>query len=90
MSPVLTAPVEAPPAPPERPGFFAVAWATFLGYLLTVLVAFPVLACVVLAGLPVLDLGDSVERGRRPDLGDGRRAATLADWMGGPVRSHPS
>lgn len=35
MSPVATAPVEAPPAPPGRPGFFAVAWATFLGYVFT-------------------------------------------------------
>jgi len=30
MSPVATAPVEAPPAPPGRPDFFAVGWATFL------------------------------------------------------------
>ena len=42
MNPVLTAPEQAPPAPPPpRPGFFAVAWATFLGYLGTVVLAFP-------------------------------------------------
>ena len=63
MSPVLTAPVEAPPSPPERPGYFAVAWATFLGYLFTLLIAFPVLVALVLAGLPVLDSGGTVERG---------------------------
>jgi hypothetical protein len=63
MSPVLTTSVEAPPAPPQRPGFFAVAWATFLGYLFTVFLAFPVMGAAVLAGLPVLDARDSVDRG---------------------------
>jgi hypothetical protein len=63
MSPVLAPPVEAPPVPPERPRFVAVAWATFLGYLLTVLVGFPVLMGAVLAGLPLLDPRGSVERG---------------------------
>jgi hypothetical protein len=63
MSPVLAAPVEAPPAPPERPGYFAVAWATFLGYLWTVLIALPFVLLATLAGLTLVDTSDSVGRG---------------------------
>jgi hypothetical protein len=63
MSPVLTAPVEAPPGPPERPGYFAVASATFLGYLFTVLIALPFVLGAVLAGLSMVDTSDSVARG---------------------------
>jgi hypothetical protein len=44
-------PVEAPPAPPERPGFFAVAWATFLGYLMTALLGLVVVLGSVVAGV---------------------------------------
>jgi hypothetical protein len=64
MSPVLTAPEQAPPAPPPpRPGFFAVAWATFLGYLGTVLLAFPLAIAAWFAGLDLGDRSDSVARG---------------------------
>jgi hypothetical protein len=64
MSPVLTAPVEAPPSPPERPGYFAVAGATFLGYFFTVLLAFPlVYAATIFIGLDLLDITNSVGRG---------------------------
>jgi hypothetical protein len=64
MSPILTAPEQAPPAPPpSRPGFFAVAWATFLGYFLTVLLAIPLVAVVGFAGLDLMDRTDSVARG---------------------------
>ena len=63
MSPVLTAPVEAPPAPPERPGYFAVAWATFLGYFFTVVLALPLMFAAFLAGLDFQDVTDSVGRG---------------------------
>jgi hypothetical protein len=64
MSPILTAPEQAPPAPPPpRPGFFAVAWATFLGYALTVLVAFPLVIAASFAGLDLADRSGSVARG---------------------------
>jgi hypothetical protein len=64
MSPVLTAPEQAPPAPPPpRPGFFAVAWATFLGYLLTVVLAIPLIFLAAEAGLDLMDRSDSIERG---------------------------
>ena len=64
MSPVLTAPEQAPPAPPPpRPGFFAVAWATFLGYALTVLLAIPLIFLAAQAGLDLMDRSDSIERG---------------------------
>ena len=63
MSPVLTAPVEAPPSPPERPGYFAVAWATFLGYLFTVILAFPLVLAATFVGVDFLDMTDSVGRG---------------------------
>lgn len=63
MSPVLTAPVEAPPSPPERPGYFAVAWATFLGYVFTVIVAFPVVLAASYVGVSFNDVSDSVGRG---------------------------
>jgi hypothetical protein len=64
MSPVLTAPEQAPAAPPpERPGFFAVGLATFLGYLCTILLAFPLVIAVSLAGPDLLDSSGSVDRG---------------------------
>jgi hypothetical protein len=64
MSPVLTAPEQAPPAPPPpRPGFFAVAWATFLGYAATVLLAIPLAIAALFAGLDLGDRADSVGRG---------------------------
>jgi hypothetical protein len=64
MSPVLTAPEQAPPAPPPpRPGFFAVAWATFLGYAATVLLAIPLAIAAWYAGLDLGDRSDSVTRG---------------------------
>jgi hypothetical protein len=64
MSPIVTAPEQAPPAPPPpRPGFLAVAWATFLGYLGTVLLAFPLVIVLSLAGAELGDRSDSVTRG---------------------------
>jgi hypothetical protein len=64
MSPIVTAPEQAPPAPPPpRPGFFAVAWATFLGYLWTVLLAFPLVIALSFAGLDLGDRSGSVTRG---------------------------
>jgi hypothetical protein len=64
MSPILTAPEQAPPAPPpQRPGFFAVAWATFLGYAATVLLAIPLAGAAWFAGLDLGDRSGSVERG---------------------------
>lgn len=64
MSPVATAPVEAPPAPPPRPGYLSVVWATFLGYLWTVILGVPlVVAASLLAGLDVVDRSGSVGRG---------------------------
>ena len=63
MSPVLTAPVEAPPSPPERPGYFAVAWATFLGYFFTILVLLLFAILALFAGLTLIDTTDSVTRG---------------------------
>ncbi len=46
-------PVEAPPAPPERPSFLAVAWATFLGYLVTAVLALAIGMVGLLAGGPL-------------------------------------
>lgn len=64
MSPIVTAPEQAPPAPPPpRPGFFAVAWATFLGYAATVLLAIPLAIAAWFAGLDLGDRSDSVARG---------------------------
>lgn len=63
MSPVLAAPVEAPPAPPERPGYFAVAWATFLGYLFTVILALPLVLAAAYVGVDFIDITNSVGRG---------------------------
>jgi hypothetical protein len=58
------APVGAPPAPPPpRPGFFAVAWATFVGYFLTVLLAIPLVFLFLQAGLDLGDRSDSIGRG---------------------------
>jgi hypothetical protein len=64
MSLIVTAPEQAPPAPPPpRPGFFAVGWATFLGYALTVLLAIPLVVAVSYAGLDLMDRSGSVDRG---------------------------
>jgi hypothetical protein len=64
MSPLVTAPPEAPPAPaPPRPGFFAVAWATLLGYVATALLGIPLALLAGEAGLDLMDRSDSVERG---------------------------
>jgi hypothetical protein len=64
MNPIVTALPEAPPTPPPpRPGFFAVAWATFLGYALTVLLAIPVILLAAGAGLDLIDRSGSVARG---------------------------
>jgi hypothetical protein len=64
MSPTaVTPPVEAPPAPPERPGFFAVAWATFLGYFVAAIVLVLVGLVLMLAGVGIFDIGGSAGRG---------------------------
>ncbi len=64
MSPIVTAPAEAPPAPPPpRPGFFAVAWATLLGYFFTVLLAIPLVIALHETGLGLVDRSESVGRG---------------------------
>jgi len=64
MSPTaVTPPVEAPPAPPERPGFFAVAWATFLGYFVTAVLGFAVGLVGVLGGLAIWKGPQSPGRG---------------------------
>jgi hypothetical protein len=63
MSPAAIAPVEAPPAPLERPGYLKVARATFLGYLFTVVLALPLMVAGFFAGLDFLDSTDSVGRG---------------------------
>ena len=63
MSPVLTAPVEAPPSPPERPGYFAVAGATFLGYLFTIILALPLVLAATYVGVDLLDITNSIGRG---------------------------
>ena len=63
MSPVLTAPVEAPPGPPPRPGFFAVAWATFLGYFVSALLLLLLGLAVSLVGVGVIDVGGTAGRG---------------------------
>jgi hypothetical protein len=64
MSPTaVVPPVEAPPAPPERPGFLAVAWATFLGYLTTALLGLVVVFGSALAGIPLWNGPDAPGRG---------------------------
>jgi len=63
MSPMVTAPVDAPSAPPERPGYMAVAWATFIGYLWTVILALPLVFAAAFVGLNVYDISGSVGRG---------------------------
>jgi hypothetical protein len=60
MSPMATAPVWAPP---ERPGYLTVTWATFLGYFYTLLLAFPLVLAGSFAGLDLMDRWDSVGRG---------------------------
>jgi hypothetical protein len=64
MSPAAVVPsVEAPPAPPERPGFFAVAWATFLGYFVAAIVLLAVGIVLLFAGVGVVDVGGTAGRG---------------------------
>jgi hypothetical protein len=64
MSPAtLTPSVEAPAVPPERPGFFAVAWATFLGYLVAAIVLLAVGLVLMLAGVGIIDVGGTAGRG---------------------------
>jgi hypothetical protein len=64
MSPTaVVPPVEAPPAPPERPGFFAVAWAAFVGYFLAALVLLFVGLLLLAAGVGILDVGGTAGRG---------------------------
>jgi hypothetical protein len=54
MSPAAVAPVEAPPAPPERPGYVAVAVAAFLGYLIAGVLALVVVLVVNSAGIGLI------------------------------------
>jgi hypothetical protein len=63
MSPIATAEAWAPPAPPPRPGFLAVAWATLLGYFYTLLLALPLVFAASFAGFDPMDRWDSVGRG---------------------------
>jgi hypothetical protein len=64
MSPTAVTPsVEAPPAPPERPGFFAVAWATFLGYFVTAVLGLALGLVGVLGGLAIWKGPQSPGRG---------------------------
>jgi hypothetical protein len=51
MSPVLTASVEAPPRPMERPGFFVVGWLTFQGYLFTAILGLVFVLVASLSGI---------------------------------------
>jgi hypothetical protein len=53
MSPAAVAPVEAPAAPLERPGYFAVAVATFLGYFVTAIIGFIVVMAGFIAGVTI-------------------------------------
>jgi hypothetical protein len=57
MSPVLSAPVEAPPAPPERPGHLAVASQTLQGYLLTAILGLIVVVIAHVAGVSLYEPG---------------------------------
>jgi hypothetical protein len=64
MSPTAVAPsVEAPPAPPERPGFFAVALATFLGYFWAAILLVAVGLVLMFAGVGIIDVGGTAGRG---------------------------
>jgi hypothetical protein len=64
MSPTAVPPlVEAPPAPPERPGFFAVAWATFLGYFVAAILLLAAGLVLMLAGVGIMDVGGTAGRG---------------------------
>ena len=72
MSPVLTAPPEAPPRPPpERPGYLAIVWAAFLGYVCTLMVGFPLAVLTHQAGLNMAGVINSEDRGvfARYDVG---------------------
>jgi hypothetical protein len=64
MSPTAVTPsVEAPPAPPERPGFFAVAWATFLGYFSAAVLLVVLGLLLMVAGVGIIDIGGTAGRG---------------------------
>jgi hypothetical protein len=63
MSPAAVAPVEAPPAPPERPGFFAVAWSAFLGYFSAAVLLLVLGLVLMLAGVGIIDVGGTAGRG---------------------------
>jgi hypothetical protein len=64
MSPTaVVPPVEAPLAPPERPGFLAVAWATFLGYFFAAVVLLFAGLVLFVAGVGVVDVGGTAGRG---------------------------
>jgi hypothetical protein len=64
MDPTAVAPpVEAPPAPPEPPGFLAVAWATFLGYLVAAILGVVVLFASLAAGISLGNPPSSPGRG---------------------------
>jgi hypothetical protein len=64
MAPTAVPPlVEAPPAPPERPGFFAVAWAAFLGYLVAAILGLVVLLASLAAGVALGNPPSSPGRG---------------------------
>lgn len=54
MSPAAVAPVEAPPAPPERPGYVAVGVATFFGYLLTAVLGLILVLALSVAGVALV------------------------------------
>jgi hypothetical protein len=91
MAPTAVPPlVEAPPAPPERPGFFAIAWATFLGYFFTALLLLLVGLLLFAAGTGVLDVGGSAGRGLfyRYDVWSWAAEACAAILITG-LTSHP-
>jgi hypothetical protein len=61
LSPVLTGEPAAPPVPPPKPGWFAVAWATFLGYLVAGVIGLIGLVSFAAAGIT---LGETELQGR--------------------------
>jgi hypothetical protein len=64
MSPTaVVPPVEAPPAPPERPAFFAVAWSTLLGYFTAAVLLLVLGLLLMLAGVGIVDVGGTAGRG---------------------------
>jgi hypothetical protein len=63
MSPTLTEPAGIGISPPPRPGFLLVAWSTFLGYVITVLVSLPLLLLLGYAGLELFGAESAGGRG---------------------------